>query len=74
MLAIYAIVITPLVDGIDTCIHLGQQSYIKLTSSLDCCLVRFTMPFIYITLHYICYILYSVCMSLWWWVIHLYIM
>ena len=33
-----------------------------------------TMPFIYITLHYIFYILYSVCMSLWWWVIYIYIM
>ena len=29
MLHIYAIVITPLLDGIDTCIHLGQQSYIR---------------------------------------------
>ena len=70
---IYTILIIPWLTGIDTCIHLGQHSYIRWTSSLDCCLVRCTMPFIYSTLHYIFYILYSVCISLWWWVIYIHV-
>ena len=40
---------------------LGQRSYIA-------CKRRFTITY------YIFYILYSVCMSLWWWVIYIYIM
>ena len=60
--------------GIMLSYNMTWDAHINHISKKICCLVRCTMPFIYITLHYIFYILYSVCMSLWWWVIYIYIM